>query len=65
MGVPPALAPSDQVILILVSSVTVGSLAKVTGASGTIQITAPFAGSEYYESPYALTEMILTKTLSP
>jgi hypothetical protein len=50
-GVPPFEAPACQTIPILTDEVTDGLLARATGASGTVTITAPFPAADYADKP--------------
>ena len=57
--VPPFDAPGDHVIAIVVAVVTAALFVRLTGASGTVKITAPLPSFELIEEPTALIAVIL------
>jgi hypothetical protein len=57
--VPPFEAPGDHVIAIMVAVVAAALFARLTGASGTVKITAPLPSLELIEDPTALIAVTL------
>jgi hypothetical protein len=65
IALPPFQVPSDQLRPTETAFVIAGKLAKPTGASGTLKITAPLPASERSELPLTFVARTFAKILEP